>query len=74
MTSYLNNKYYNTYVALYNESVRLDNIDYRNGGKAVNQERAHKLARTWASINLKTKNQIESFMGGWHEFYYHMFD
>lgn len=63
-----NNKYYNTYVAIYNESVRLDNID----GK-VNQSRARQLARAWANINLH-RNSIDTFMAGWDEFYYHMFD
>lgn len=62
-------KYYNTFVAIYNESVRLDNID----GK-VNQSRAHKLARAWASINLNNKNAEKKFINEWEEFYYHMFD
>lgn len=64
----MKSKYYNIFVRIYNESVRLDNID----GK-VNQSRARKLARTWASINLHHNSQ-DKFMREWDEFYYHMFD
>lgn len=70
------NNYTKTYIELYNKSVELDNEDYRNGGKAVNQERAHKLAQDWANEHLADRAtwEIISFMKGWHEFYYHMFD
>lgn len=61
--------YYNTFVALYNESVKHDNAL----GKC-DHSWARQLARTWASINLKNKNAIEKFMNEWDEFYYHMFD
>ena len=61
-------KYQTIYTKIYNESVRLDNID----GK-VNQSRARQLASAWAQINLH-RNSKKSFMDGWDEFYYHMFD
>jgi len=64
-----NNKYYNTYVAIYNQSVEHDNALGH-----CDQKWACGLARTWANINLKTKNAIEKFMNGWYDFYYHMFD
>ena len=64
-----NSKYYNTFVALYNESVKHDNTL----GKC-DHSWANKLARTWASINLKNKKAIEKFMYEWDEFYNHMFD
>lgn len=64
----MKSKYFNTFVALYNESVRLDNID----GK-INQSRARQLASNWADINLH-RNAKEKFMAEWDEFYYHMFD
>lgn len=62
-------KYYNTFVALYNESVKHDNAL----GKC-DHSWARQLARTWANINLKNKNAIEKFMSEWDDFYYHMFD
>lgn len=65
--------FYKDYVELYNKSVELDNEDYRNGGKSVNQERAHKMAGDWAKANL-AECEVKRFMDGWYEFYYHMFD
>lgn len=69
--------YYNkAYIEIYNKSVELDNEDYRNGGKSVNQERARKLAEDWANEHLWERPTVEiiEFLKGWYEFYYHMFD
>lgn len=67
-------KYLQIYKYIYEASVFHD--ETFNEGK-LDAEWAHQFARTIFALNHQdgaTKEEIEEFMNGWYDFWYHMFD